>query len=95
MDTLKFRAVRICSLVLLAWVFSCTPNPESEQTPNILFIAIDDMNDNELKKYLPKSEAALILKGKALHNVVDADQPSLEKFKELWNKMQKRGMGLE
>jgi len=50
---------------------------------------------NELKKYLPNREAPLVLQGKALHNVVDADQPSLDKFKELWEKMQKRGMNLE
>ena len=50
---------------------------------------------NELKKYLPKSEKPLVLQGKALHNVVDADQPSLDSFKDLWNKMQERGMNLE
>lgn len=49
----------------------------------------------ELKKYLPSNEAPLIMQGKALHNVVDADKPSLDKFKELWNKLQKQGMNLE
>lgn len=49
----------------------------------------------KLKSYLPKTEAPLVLQGKALHNVVDADQPSLDKFKALWNVMQKRGMNLE
>ena len=48
-----------------------------------------------LKQYLPASEAPLVLQGKALHNVVDADQPSLEKFKDLWRKMQERGMSLK
>lgn len=50
---------------------------------------------NELKKYLPSTEAPLVLQGKALHNVVDADQPTLDKFKALWQKMQKQGMNLE
>ncbi|NQU51279.1 MAG: sulfatase [Bacteroidetes bacterium] len=50
---------------------------------------------NELKKYFPTSETPLVLQGKALHNVVDADQPSLEKFKKMWNKMQEQGMNLE
>lgn len=50
---------------------------------------------NKFKDYLPKTEAPLVLQGKALHNVVDADQPSLDKFKALWSVMQKRGMKLE
>jgi arylsulfatase A-like enzyme len=49
----------------------------------------------ELKQYLPKTEAPLVLQGKALHNVVDADQPSLESFMKLWEVMQERGMNLE
>lgn len=49
----------------------------------------------EMKKWLPKNEAPLILPGKALHNVVDADQPSLTKFKKQWNEMQRKGMNLE
>ena len=48
-----------------------------------------------MKQYLPKSEAPLVLQGKALHNVVDADQPSLGKFRELWEQMQENGMDLE
>ncbi|MEM7368430.1 MAG: sulfatase [Bacteroidota bacterium] len=47
------------------------------------------------KTFLPQTEAPLILQGKALHNVVDADQPSLDKFKKVWENMQKKGMGLE
>ncbi|MDB4584250.1 sulfatase [Draconibacterium sp.] len=50
---------------------------------------------SELKKYLPATEAPLVLQGKALHNVVDADKPSLENFKALWKKMQENGMNLE
>ncbi|MCG8310902.1 MAG: sulfatase [Cytophagales bacterium] len=50
---------------------------------------------NELKKYLPATEAPLVMQGKTLHNIVDADQPSLDKFKKLWSEMQKRGMNLE
>ena len=50
---------------------------------------------SELKKYLPAIEALLVMQGKALHNVVDADKPSLEKFKKMWGKMQDRGMNLE
>ena len=50
---------------------------------------------NEMKQYLPKSEASLILQGKKLHNVVDADQPSLDSFKKTWEKMQKSNMDLE
>lgn len=50
---------------------------------------------NEMKKYLPTNEAPLVLQGKALHNVVDADKPSLANFKKIWEKMQKRGMNLE
>ncbi len=48
-----------------------------------------------LKGYLPASEAPLVMKGKALHNVVDADQPSLDNFKKVWKKMQENGMNLE
>mgnify|MGYP003971209767 FL=1 len=50
---------------------------------------------SELKKYLPATEAPLVLQGKALHNIIDADQPSFENFKKMWDKMQERGMGLE
>lgn len=50
---------------------------------------------SELKNYLPSTEAPLVLGGKALHNVVDADQPSLENFKKQWQKMQQNGMELE
>jgi len=50
---------------------------------------------SELKKYLPASEAPLVMQGKALHNVVDADKSSLENFKKQWEKMQKNGMNLE
>ncbi|MEN8117403.1 MAG: sulfatase [Bacteroidota bacterium] len=50
---------------------------------------------DELKKFIPSNEASLVLQGKALHNVVDADKPSLEKFKKIWDKMQKSGMNLE
>lgn len=50
---------------------------------------------SELKKYLPASEAPLVLQGKALHNVVDADKPSLDNFKKTWAKMQKNGMNLK
>lgn len=67
------------------------PNEWDNLAENVQFMQIK----NELKKYLPASEAALVLQGKALHNVVDADQPSLESFMELWNKMQEHGMGLE
>lgn len=38
----------------------------------------------ELAKWLPKKEAPLVYSGKALHNVVDADQPSLDGAKKLW-----------
>ena len=50
---------------------------------------------NEMKKYLPHNEVPLVLQGKALHNVVDADQPSLDNFKKLWEKMQANGMNLD
>ena len=50
---------------------------------------------SDLKKYLPATEAPLVLQGKALHNIIDADQPSFENFKKMWDKMQERGMGLE
>ncbi|MCF6333787.1 MAG: sulfatase-like hydrolase/transferase [Draconibacterium sp.] len=50
---------------------------------------------NEMKKFLPTSEAPLVLQGKALHNVVDTDKPSLANFNKMWEKMQKRGMNLE
>ncbi len=62
-------------------------NLAGDQTYNVI--------RNELKKYLPATEAALVLQGKALHNVVDADKPSLENFKKLWDTMQLRGMNLE
>ena len=49
----------------------------------------------KMQKYLPKNEAPLKTKGKYLHNIVDADTPSLEKFKAFWNEMQENGMNLE
>lgn len=49
----------------------------------------------QLRKFLPKNEAPLVMEGKALHNVVDADKPSLKNFKRLWKKMQENGMNLE
>jgi len=39
-----------------------------------------------LASFLPKDEAPLILEAKALHNVVDADQPSLDAFKKQWKR---------
>jgi arylsulfatase A-like enzyme len=50
---------------------------------------------NMMRAYLPKDEASLVLQGKTLHNIVDADQPSLEAFKVRWEQMQERGMNLE
>ncbi len=50
---------------------------------------------DRLKKYLPANESPLVLQGKTLHNIVDADQPSLEGFKKIWAEMQKKGMNLE
>ena len=41
----------------------------------------------ELAEWLPKKEAPLILQGKALHNIVDADQPSLKRAKENWKRI--------
>ncbi len=41
----------------------------------------------EMATWLPKNEAPLVLQGKALHNIVDADQPSLEKAKEAWSRI--------
>ena len=38
----------------------------------------------ELAKWLPQKEAPLVYSGKALHNVVDADKPSLDSAKKLW-----------
>ena len=38
----------------------------------------------QLALWLPKSEAPLVIQGKALHNSVDADQPGLKKAKENW-----------
>lgn len=38
-------------------------------------------------RWIPHSEAPLVLKGKALHNIVDADQPSLVKTQERWKQM--------
>jgi arylsulfatase A-like enzyme len=38
----------------------------------------------ELANKLPKQEAPLVLSGKALHNVVDADQPKLDSIKRSW-----------
>jgi len=50
---------------------------------------------DKLKPYLPADEAPLVLPGKYLHNISDADQPSIEKFKKLWDIMQEQGMDLE
>lgn len=44
----------------------------------------------EMSSWLPKKEAALVLKGKALHNIVDADQTSLKKFKTQWSEINSR-----
>ncbi len=38
----------------------------------------------ELAGMLPENEAPLVLSGKALHNVVDADRPDMKVFKKLW-----------
>ncbi len=46
-------------------------------------------NIDDLKKWLPENEAPLVLKGKALHNVIDADQPELKDFKNSWENMNK------
>jgi arylsulfatase A-like enzyme len=43
-----------------------------------------------LAKFLPQNEAPLVLEAKALHNVVDADQPSLEGFKKLWKRAKQK-----
>jgi arylsulfatase A-like enzyme len=72
---------------------------DHEQDPNEWENLAEDPAYREIKEmmrqYLPDSEAPLVLQGKALHNVVDADQPSLDAFTELWQTMQERGMGLE
>ena len=72
---------------------------DHEQDPNEWENLADDPAYEEIKEmmrqYLPDREAPLVLEGKALHNVVDADQPSLDTFKELWQSMQERGMDLE
>ena len=61
----------------------------------LLAYLLSKLYKNELKKYLPSTDTPLVLQGKALPNVVDADQPSIEKFKEVWKIMQERGMNLE
>ena len=38
-----------------------------------------------MAKWLPKKEAPLVMKGKALHNVIDADQKEIK-----WNKNSKK-----
>ncbi|MBT6765078.1 MAG: sulfatase-like hydrolase/transferase, partial [Prolixibacteraceae bacterium] len=40
-----FRIWSILGLILLGLIFSCSPREEELSKPNILFIAIDDMND--------------------------------------------------
>ncbi len=40
----------------------------------------------KLAKMLPSREAPLVLSGKALHNVSDANQPSLDGARDLWKK---------
>ncbi len=67
------------------------PNEWDNLAEQEQFVQIKD----EMKKYLPSNEAPLVLQGKTIHNVVDADQPSLERFKRIWKIMQKRGMNLE
>lgn len=68
---------------------------DSEEWENLANDSGYEQIKNELKKYLPASEAPLVMQGKALHNVVDADKPSLDKFKKTWESMQKKGMNLE
>lgn len=41
----------------------------------------------ELKKWLPENEAPLVLKGKALHNVADADKPDLKGAQKMWDRV--------
>jgi hypothetical protein len=41
----------------------------------------------ELIGMLPPNEAPLVLLGKALHNVIDGDQPDLKRFKKQWANM--------
>lgn len=45
MKSLKFTVVTIFYLSLLTIIVSCSSQSEKGQKPNILFIAIDDMND--------------------------------------------------
>ncbi len=46
-----------------------------------------DGQKQALAKWLPEKEAPLELQGKALHSVVDADQPDLAGTKALWDKV--------
>ncbi|MXY69029.1 MAG: sulfatase [Acidobacteriia bacterium] len=39
----------------------------------------------ELAAWLPEREAPLVLSGKALHSVFDADQPDMAEFQQQWN----------
>ncbi len=53
-------------------------------------LAGDKRHAAQMKKlaaWVPKTEAPLVLSGKALHSVADADQPSLENIQEFWNEI--------
>jgi len=41
----------------------------------------------ELKKWLPKKEAPLVLSGKAVHFTGDADKPELNNIKRNWKRI--------
>jgi hypothetical protein len=39
----------------------------------------------KLAAWLPEREAPLVLSGKALHSVIDADQPDTSEFRQYWS----------
>jgi arylsulfatase A-like enzyme len=66
-------------------------NRQDEQEWTNLASIPEHANHKEtLARHLPQQEAPLVLSGKALHNVVDADQPSLKQTQKTWQSIGSR-----
>ena len=57
---------------------------------NLSNITDFELIKKKLAAWIPVTEAPLVIKGKALHNVVDADKPDLEKAKAAWIRMNQK-----
>lgn len=60
---------------------------DSNEWDNLASLPDYEGQKRALAKWLPQNEAPLVLQGKALHNVIDADKPDLDAAKALWDKV--------